>query len=129
MNVFAIIGFAVTAAVVCVLLKSYRPEYAVLISIGCCVLIFSVLLTDITPALERLRSLLDDVTYNSVYLEIVIKSLGVCYVTQLASDACADAGQSAIAGKVELAGKFAVILLSMPLFTNLLDTVSGLLTG
>ena len=38
-----------------------------------------------------------------------------------------EAGQTALAGRVELAGKVAVLLAAMPLFTVLTDTLLALL--
>ena len=64
---------------------------------------------------------------NSEYFTIVLKSLGICYVTQLASDTCRDSGYSAIASKVELAGKVSIVVIALPLFTNLVDIALGLI--
>jgi stage III sporulation protein AD len=54
--------------------------------------------------------------------------LAVCYLTQLATDACKDAGETAIAGKLELAGKIAIVILSLPLFNSLVNLITGLIT-
>ena len=55
------------------------------------------------------------------YTMVIIKALGICYVTQLASDTCQDAGERAMAGKIELAGRVAVLLLSLPMFSSILQ--------
>ena len=58
---------------------------------------------------------------------ILLKSLGICLVTQFASDACKDAGESSMAGKVELAGKIAVIVAAMPMFEKVIQVSTGLM--
>lgn len=127
MDIFSIIGFSLAAAAVCVLLKEHRPEIAILVSVCCGVMVFAAVVVNILPVFESLNGFLNEISYESEYLSAVVKALGICYVTQFASDCCADAGQTAIASKVELAGKAAVIVISMPLFTRLIEIVSKLI--
>lgn len=123
MNVFSIVGLAITATVICVILKENKPEYAMLVSICSCLIIFSAVITSIVPVFDEIKGILNKIEYESEYLIVVVKSVGICYITQLASDACKDAGQTAISSRVELAGKVAVIVVSMPLFSSLIDIV------
>ena len=58
-----------------------------------------------------------------------MKTIGVCFVCQFTADACRDAGQSSLASKTELAARIAVIVISLPLFRDILETVSGLVGG
>lgn len=118
-ELFSVAGMAVTAGVLAVLLRQYKAEYAMLLSLLCCVLIFAVILSQLQPAFDLLNRLLHTTGINSEYGKILMKALGICYVVQLASDSCTEAGQTAIAGKIELAGKAAILLLSLPLFENL----------
>ena len=62
------------------------------------------------------------------YARILLKALAVCYITQLAADCCRDAGESAIASKIELAGKAAIVAVSLPVFTELAELVTGLVS-
>lgn len=127
MDIFSVIGFSVAAAAICVLLKEYRPEISVLISVCCGVLIFAAVMVNIVPIFDQINGFLDKISYETEYLTAVIKALGICYITQLATDCCADAGQTAIASKVELAGKAAVIAVSMPMFSRLIEIISELI--
>ena len=116
MDIFAIAGFAVTVAILAVLLRQYRPEYAVFMGLGAGILILIYVITKAQPAFKELTSLMDSANISSKYAGILFKSLGICFITQLASDACNDAGETAIASKIELAGKFAILLVALPLF-------------
>lgn len=127
MNLFAMIGLAIVATVVCILLKQYKPEFAMLVALGCGVLLFAMILVSLVPAFQSLSDLMQKASINSEYTKAIIKTLGVCYVTQLAADSCRDAGQTAIAGKVELAGRVFVVLLALPLFENLVEIVFSLI--
>jgi len=54
--------------------------------------------------------------------------LGITYVSELSSSICKDAGYQTIAGQIEIFGKLAVFMLSMPVLLTLLDTVRGFLS-
>ncbi len=127
MDLFAIIGLAVVSAVICILLRQYKPEYAMIVSLGCGVVLFAMILVSLVPAFQSLSDLMSKAAINTQYTKAIIKTLGVCYVTQLASDSCRDAGQTAIAGKVELAGKVFIVLISLPLFENLVSIAFSLM--
>lgn len=124
---FSVIGAALIAVAICVLLSKTNPEYSMLTALITGVLIFSLILINFTPILDEINNWADEFKFSSVYLNIVIKSLGICYITQLASDTCKDAGYGSIGVKVELAGKITIILIALPLFKNLLDLVKQLI--
>ena len=56
----------------------------------------------------------------------MLKALGICYLTQIASQTCIDSGYGSMANKIELAGKLTIVLLALPMFTNLLETIEKL---
>jgi stage III sporulation protein AD len=127
MDIFAIAGLAVTAAVLSVLLRQYRPEFSVLVGLGAGVIILLFVIVKAQPAFQELTSLLDRARVSSSYAGILLKALGICFVTQLACDACNDAGETAISSKIELAGKFAVLLVALPLFEQIAKLAIGLM--
>lgn len=126
-SIFAIIGLGIVSALVCLLLKQYRPEYALSASIICGVTIFLTVIAQMTPLFETIHSILGKIDSGNEYTSVIIKSLGICYVTQLASDTCQDAGERAMAGKIELAGRVAVLILALPMFSALLQIAIGLI--
>lgn len=127
MEIAAVVGIGLIGMVLAVLLRQYKPEYAAVFSLGVGVLIFFMLVSDLLPVFDELENLLAGVSLSADYIAILVKSLGVCYLTQLASDACKDAGENAIGGKVELAGKVAVLYLGLPMFRQLLEIVRTLI--
>jgi stage III sporulation protein AD len=127
MDLFSIIGIALVGTALCILFKQYKPEYAMLISLGCGVLLFLLVLSQLEPVFDVLQNFMNRVNMSEDYTKVILKALGICYVVQLASDTCKDAGQTAMAGKVELCGKVAVVIISLPLFENLLEIALGLM--
>lgn len=127
MDIFAIVGLGITAAVLAVLLRQYRPEYAILVGLSAGIILLIFVITKAQPVFSEVSTLLGRANIKSSYAGILLKSLGICFVTQLASDACKDAGESAIASKIELAGKFAVLLIALPLFEQIATLAINLL--
>ena len=129
MDMTAIIGIGVVGVALAVLMKQYKPEYAIVISLLVGVLIFTAVATGIEPVLDEINNILQSTQVPSAYIEVLLKSLGICFITQIACDTCKDAGQGAIATKLEIAGKLAVLVISLPLFKALLAIVSALLSA
>ncbi|WP_077534026.1 SpoIIIAC/SpoIIIAD family protein [Massiliimalia massiliensis] len=127
MDIFPIVGIALVGAALCILFKQYKPEYAMLTALISGILLFGMILLNLEPVFQTVTEMMERVQVNSEYAKAVIKALGICYVVQLAADTCRDAGQSALAGKVELGGKAAVVVIALPLFQNLLNLALSLI--
>ncbi len=64
-----------------------------------------------------------------VYIETVIKALGIAVISESAADLCRDAGESAIASKTEFAAKIMIIYLALPVIKNLISLAFGVVEG
>ena len=117
-NLLAIAGAALVAAVIAVMQRRSHAEYGMLISILAGVLILAMLLEALPQALGQVTELLQAAALPGKYALILFKALGLCWLAQFAADSCRDAGESALASKVELAGKTAVLLTTLPLFSE-----------
>ena len=127
MNIVAIAGIAIVSAILAVMIKKYHQEYSIIISIAAGVIILFEIFSNISPAIRQINTLLSSAGLSAEYTVILFKSLGVCFLTQFAADSCRDAGESALASKVELAGKIAIVVLSLPLFEKIANTAVGLI--
>lgn len=129
MNIVGIAGIAICAAVIAAMLRRYHQEYAVFISIAAGVVILLMIFSNVSPAVRQISTLLSSAGLTSDYGVILFKTLGICFLAQFAADACRDAGESALASNVELAGKIAVVVLSLPLFEKIAQTAVKLTGG
>ncbi len=60
---------------------------------------------------------------NGEFLGILIKITGISFLTEFASSVCKDAGETAIANKVDLSGKVIIVAISIPIISALLETL------
>ncbi len=129
MSMVAVLGITVVAAFLAVLLRKYHPEYSMAVGLITGILILALLLTQIAPVIGRLKTLLDSSSLPEEYGLVLFKALGVCLLSQLAADACRDAGENAMAEKAELAGKVFLLLLALPLFEKIAELALQLING
>lgn len=127
MNIYMLLGLAIVATALAVLLKQHRGEYGLAVELAVGVVLLLYVAVNTLPVLETIQSIAGQAAIQTELLAVVLKSLGICYLVQFGADLCRDAGESAIASKLELAGKIVVLTLALPLFNTLLKTVTGLL--
>ena len=127
MNIIAFVGAGIIGAVLSVVLRQYKPEFSVYITLITGMLMLGGAVTAVKPVIETVSGYLQIADPDTSYADVLIKSLAVCYITQMASDSCADAGEKSIAAKIELAGKFAIVLLALPVFDRLMEVIKQLL--
>ena len=129
MNILGLCVAVIIAAVLSVMLKKYNPEISMLVAVGAGGVVFALILSKISPALNQVNSLLTRAGMPVEYGGILLKSLGICFLCQFSSDACKDAGQSALASKVELAGKLMIVLIALPMIEDITQTAVGIIGG
>lgn len=129
MNIAAICALAVVTSVIAVALKRYNGEMSLLVALAGCIFIFLSLLTSITSLFDTLEEILSAAGINLTYITVLLKAIGICFVTEFACDCCKDAGQNALAANVSLAGKLMVLVSAVPLYKEILNTVLSLTGG
>lgn len=123
----SLVGVGVISAVLCMLVRQNKPELSPGISIACGVLIMLSVMGMTAPAMELITKLSEQTGLDGGYTRILFKALAICYITQLGSDCCRDVGETAIASKIELAGRAAVAVISVPVFNSLAELIFELL--
>lgn len=127
MELFQIIGLALIATIIIIVLKAQRPEIAVQISLVTGIVIFMLILGKVAAVVDLLNSYAAKVNIDKVYLSTLLKIVGIAYITEFGAEVCRDAGEGAIASKVELAGKVVIMVLAVPIITSLLDLVINIM--
>ena len=126
-DLFAIAVFCITATVLALVLRQYRPEFAIFVSLACSVAVVLYVARGIGQVMEELELLFSNTLLSEELIQVVLKCLGVCILTELAGQTCRDAGENAIGAKIELAGKVTLVVVSIPLFQQLINVAGTLL--
>lgn len=128
MNVIAITGLCIVATIVIKLFDRTNKEYSLMIVLATVSFVLLMIISYISPVISTVESLFTLSGVSKSYLEIIFKAIGICYLTQLGCDYCKDAGENVIASELELAGKVSLLIVSLPLFSELIDIIKRILT-
>ncbi|HHY94436.1 MAG TPA: stage III sporulation protein AD [Firmicutes bacterium] len=123
MEVIQVLGFALIATVLIMVLRQQRPEVAVLVSLAAATVILLFLADRIWQAITLLQDLARRAGVRDAYMLVLLKVMGMAYLAELGSQVCRDAGESAMASKVELAGKLAILILAIPVVTAVVNAI------
>ncbi|GAB6173875.1 stage III sporulation protein AD [Paradesulfitobacterium aromaticivorans] len=127
MDIWQIVGLALIVTVFGAVLRQFRPEIALQLTILAGVTIFLLILGKIKIIIDLLQNLADQASISSYYLLIVLKIVGIAYVAEFGAQICRDAGEGALASKVEIAAKVTVLILAIPIITAILESLIRLL--
>ena len=127
MEVIKIIGISLVALIIIVLLKQYKPEYTIYISLLSGALIILLVMDKLTGIINLLQSLANKTSINSTFLSLLIKITGIAFLSEFAVSICKDSGEAAIANKIEIGAKIIIISMSIPIITSLLEIILKIL--
>lgn len=127
-EIVKIVGIGIIAVILIIIIKQYRPEFALYISLiaGALILIFA--MDKFASIIELLKKICNESGLNSKFLGILLKMTGTAFLAEFAISVCKDAGETALASKVELGSKALVISMSIPIIYNLLEVIINLLS-
>ena len=129
MNIVKIVFLCLLAVLLYALMRQLRPEFAPLVALaGVGVILVQLIgvLLNVSSTVENLISLAGLEKEN---VELLIKALAVCVITQFASDVCYDNSFSSAAAAVELAGRVGAIALAMPMIKAAAEIAIGLINA
>ena len=127
MDIVKIIGVGLIALIIVILLKQYKPEFVIYVSLIAGALILVMVLDKLTGIIDLLSNLSSKAGVSSQFLGILLKITGISFLTEFAVSICNDAGESAIANKIDLGGKIIIIAISVPIISALLELIIKIL--
>lgn len=128
MDIFRLSAFCAAVCIVLRLIGSVNAEIKLAASLLAVCIVAGHFLAGFGELAEAARELFSQTGLDESYLAIVFRSLGICCVTQIACDHCRDSGENALASQLELAGKAALLMTALPMFSAAAEIVKSLLT-
>lgn len=127
MDIIKIIGIGLIALIIIILLKQYKPEFAIYISLLTGALILLLLTDQLTGIVNLIQSIAVKANINGQFLSLLIKITGIAFLSEFAVSICKDSGEGAIASKIELGSKIVIISMSIPIISSLLEIILQIL--
>ena len=127
MEIIKIIGIGLIALIIIILLKQYKPEFAVYVSLIAGALILMIAIDKLAGIISLLQSSANKASINTEFLTLLIKITGIAFLSEFAVSICKDAGEAAIASKMEIGAKLIIISMSIPIISSLLEIILKIL--
>ncbi len=128
MDMMKVAAVALVGTVALLLFKQYKPEWGIPTRLVLGVVLSGMLLAGVGEILSFTEALTEgDNPMPQSMWQLILKGLGIAFVTEIAMGVCRDSGEASLATWVEMAGKLALLLLAMPLIREVLLTVKSLL--
>jgi len=127
MDIVKIVGIGFLTLVVSLVLKEYKKEYAIYCSLIGGIILLTSSFGTIKEIVGFLSNISDKTSYNSEFLGLLLKITGIAVLVEYATSICKDSGETAIASKIDFAGKVIIISMSIPVISLTLTTLLKLL--
>ena len=119
----------ITGVFLALFLKQTKPEYAVCVSVGTGILLLFLVAEPLRLVIENIRLIQSAISIQSAYIQVLLKIIGITYISEFAADICRDAGCAAVAGQIGVFAKLSILAVSMPIVSALLQTIQSFLGG
>ncbi len=114
------------AALLALWVRPLKSEYSLFLSLAAIILLLGAAVSQLGTILELIQTLVNDTGLDLVYYKILLKIMGLAWISQLASDICKEAGCSAISHQIDIYGKLLILSVSLPVVNALIDTIKTL---
>jgi len=123
MEIIKVVAFAFIALFIVLIFKGRRDDLAIQVSIVAGILIFLFMVNKLTIIMGFLQTLANKANIDVIYLNTVLKILGIAYLASFCSEICRDAGEGSIATKVEFSGKILILALAIPILMAVMQSI------
>ena len=122
-----LVGIAMVSTILCIVIKKDRPEMANFVALTAGIIILLSVVMKLSFIVDGIQSLADKVNIPSMYISLIIKLIGICYIIEFAISLCNDCGEKSIASKLEFGGKIIIMTMSFPILLSIVDTIISLI--
>lgn len=120
-------GMALIALAAVVVVRQIRPDMGMVASVAAGLVFVAIAVSRLSYFASAIDALADSAGVSRIHIDIVLRVVGVAYLASFAADVCRDAGEGALASRVELAGNAIILGMASPLIFALLETVMRVL--
>lgn len=127
LEILQVVGLGLIATILILVVKEQKPVFAFLLATFVGITIFLALAGKISDVIRILENLATQAHVNNLFLETILKIIGIAYIAEFGAQVTRDAGQGSIASKIELAGKVLIMVMAIPIITVIIETIVTIL--
>ena len=126
-EVIKIIGIGFISLIIIIIIKQYKPEFAIYVSIVSGIIIIYMIFNKLEGIINLLKMISNKSGINNNFLDLLLKITGIAFLAEFAINLCKDSGEGAIASKIEMGTKVIIVSMSIPIISSLLEIITKLL--
>ena len=123
MIILKIVGVAIVASVLIIVIRQEKPELAFLLSLLTGLIILILVIEQVGVIVDLITQLAEKAEIDLMYFNTIVKIVGIAYIGEFGAEITRDAGEKALAGKVEMAAKIIIMFLAIPIMVSLIETI------
>ena len=127
MEIFKIIGVGIITANTALIVRQVKPEISVIIRITGGILILIMIANSLTNVFDTFSKIIEKSGLTTGLFSTILKIVGIGYITEFSASLCQDAGVNSVADKILLGGKIVILVLALPIVSNIIEIIAGLL--
>lgn len=127
MEIVQVIGLGLIASVLVIILREYRPELAMQVSLVAGVIIMLMVINHVIGAVQVITEAAVMAGVNLIYLQTLLRVIGIAYLAEFGAQVCRDAGEGSIASRIELAAKVIILVMAVPIVVEVMDSIISLI--
>ena len=107
--------------------KTIKSEYGTMVVLVAAICIFFFGITRVNRIIEAVNLVKSGLGISGSYIQMLLKIVGISYISEFSSDICKDSGYSALSNQIHIFGKLSILVISAPVFLKLFDVIGGML--
>ncbi|RFA37144.1 stage III sporulation protein AD [Virgibacillus dokdonensis] len=123
MDILQIVTLGLVASLLYIILKNVNQTFAFFVVLLTGIVIFLSIIQQINHIFQLIQTLGAKAQVDGMYLETILKIIGIAYIAELGANITKDAGLNSVANKIELAGKLFILLLAIPIITAVIEAI------
>ncbi|GKX31921.1 stage III sporulation protein AD [Vallitalea longa] len=127
MEAVQVVIIGIVSTILIVMLKKSNAEFSIYIGIAASIVILFIIIDKLSVILDLISRITGLININDIYIKILLQILGIAFITEFGAQLCKDAGQQAIASKIEMVGKIMILIISMPVILSIINMITNIL--
>ena len=120
-KIYSIIFLGVAGVLVIIVIKNFSQEYSKIAAISLGIVLGTFVLSEMLGVVELIKTVSQNANIKTEWLKTIFKICLVSFLGQWGVQICRDAGENAIADKLEIAVGVTVVIICKPYFFELIN--------
>ena len=126
MTMIKLTALCLAAALICAMVRSTHPQIAAALALACGLGVLLLSVEDLGMLADALRRLEEAAQPDNGRMTL-LRLCGVAIVAEFASDICRDAGEVALAKRIEVGVRLGITAAALPAAGEIMESIAGLL--